>query len=340
MVDKAVMNAFEVLGIQPTASKDEIKKAYKAMAKRCHPDLERDPKQKKEAEERFKLIQSCYEYLMEINITPEEINWQSTESFTEFFDNTTNDVEDDYDEFIKQKTDFDALLKRALRFVESELKKDGLSTLYAYQRISENKPIFNWDQDKYETHTINDYLIKENLYRRHTKESEEYQRYLKNKKFYDNLNIDAVIVCGNQYKKKQFFEKVIVEFNAICKRCQGEGCDKCNNGFVKKQKEVTIKVPITENKKFYEIKNGGHESEFGNGSLIITVVKKNKDFDFSFKEKSRAASAMNPFLDACDICWEQVVKFGQLIKNNPHYSILYSVIICLIVAIICLAVLL
>ncbi len=332
------MNAFELLEIAPTASKEEIKKAYKAMAKKCHPDLQRNPKLKKEAEERFKQIQSCYEYLMSINLSEDDFNLNNSASFTEFFDDAGDDA--DYDEFVKEKTDFNALLERAMKFVESELKKEGLSTLYAYQRISENKAIFDWDVNKYDTHTINDYLIKESLYRRHTKESEAYDRYIKNKKFYDHLNIDAVIVCGNKYKKKQFFEKVLVEYNTICKKCHGAGCDKCNQGLIRKQKEVTIKVPITDNKKFYEIKNGGHESEFGNGSLIITVVKKNKDFDFIFKEKSKAASAMNPFLDVCDMAWAKVLAFINLIKTHPHYSILYSVIICLIITIICLAVLL
>ncbi len=339
MVDKVVINAFEVLGIQPTASKDEIKKAYKTMARKCHPDLVRDPKMKKDAEERFKMIQSCYEYLMEINIDDEDINFQTTESFTEFFDNE-GEQEDDYDEFVKQKTDFEDLLKRAIKFVEAELKKDGLSKLYAFQRISEGKQIFSWDAEKYETHTINDYLIKENLYRRHMMESEEYERYLKNKKFYDNLNIDAVIVVGNKYKKKQFNEKVVVQYNSICKKCHGEGCDKCDHGVVKKEKEVLVKVPVTENKKFYEIKNGGHESEFGNGSLIITVVQKNKDIEYTFREKSRTASAFNPVLDAADVCIDKMVDFFKLMKNNPHYTVLYSVIICLLIVIICLAVLL
>ncbi len=98
MVDKAVMNAFEVLGIQPTASKDEIKKAYKAMAKRCHPDLERNPQRKKEAEERFKMIQACYEYLMELSISEDDTQTYTNEAFTDFFDQNKQAPEDDYEE--------------------------------------------------------------------------------------------------------------------------------------------------------------------------------------------------------------------------------------------------
>lgn len=339
MVDKALLNAFEVLGIEPTASKEEIKKAYKVMAKKYHPDLVREPKLKKDAEERFKMIQSCYEYLMEINIEGESFDYQTNEHFTEFF-NAQNDVEDDYDDFVRQKTDFDSLLKRAIKFVEDELKKAGLSTLDAYQKISAGKHIFHWDTNAYETHTINDYLIKENLYRRHVLESDEYLAYLQNKKFYDNLNIHAVLICGDKYKKKQFFEKVSVHYQSICKKCHGKGCSKCVDGIVESTKDVTVKVPITDHKKFYEIKNGGHESQFGHGSLILTVVKKHKEVDYQFKQRSRLASAFNPLLDAYDFSIDKVMALFQLMKKNTHYTVLYFIIVCLLITIICLAVLL
>ncbi len=42
---------YEVLGVQKNASQDEIKRAYRKMAKECHPDLHPDDKQ---AEERFR----------------------------------------------------------------------------------------------------------------------------------------------------------------------------------------------------------------------------------------------------------------------------------------------
>ena len=42
---------YEVLGVNKSASEDEIKKAYKKMARKYHPDLNPD---NKEAEEKFK----------------------------------------------------------------------------------------------------------------------------------------------------------------------------------------------------------------------------------------------------------------------------------------------
>lgn len=54
---------YEVLGVPRDASADDIKKAYRKLAMKWHPDRHKDEAQKKKAEEKFKQISEAYEVL-------------------------------------------------------------------------------------------------------------------------------------------------------------------------------------------------------------------------------------------------------------------------------------
>ena len=54
---------YDTLGVSKTASADEIKKAYRRLARKYHPDINKE----KGAEEKFKEINAAYEILSDEN---------------------------------------------------------------------------------------------------------------------------------------------------------------------------------------------------------------------------------------------------------------------------------
>lgn len=53
-------DCYLILGLRQGASKKEIKKAYRKLAKKLHPDVNKEP----DAEAKFKQVQEAYELLM------------------------------------------------------------------------------------------------------------------------------------------------------------------------------------------------------------------------------------------------------------------------------------
>jgi curved DNA-binding protein CbpA len=64
MSDRIDINrAYEILGLTPGASQDEIKRAYRQLIRIWHPDGFTDPVKKLQAEERTKIINAAYKKL-------------------------------------------------------------------------------------------------------------------------------------------------------------------------------------------------------------------------------------------------------------------------------------
>ena len=65
MFYKSAESAYKILEIEPNATATEIKKAYRKMAKKYHPDkvLHLGKEHQKGAEEKFRKVQEAYEHL-------------------------------------------------------------------------------------------------------------------------------------------------------------------------------------------------------------------------------------------------------------------------------------
>jgi molecular chaperone DnaJ len=63
MAHVAKRDYYETLGVERNASEDEIKKAYRKLARQYHPDLQNGDHHKKVAEEKFKEVNEAYEVL-------------------------------------------------------------------------------------------------------------------------------------------------------------------------------------------------------------------------------------------------------------------------------------
>ena len=73
---------YEILGVSKTASIDEIKKAYRALAKKFHPDVNPG---KKESEEKFKEVNEAYAVLSD-NIKRNQYDQMGYDGFRSKFD--------------------------------------------------------------------------------------------------------------------------------------------------------------------------------------------------------------------------------------------------------------
>ena len=63
-------NPYEVLGVSPNASNDEVKKAYRQLSKKYHPDSYVNNPLADLAEEKFKEVQAAYDEIMKMRQNP------------------------------------------------------------------------------------------------------------------------------------------------------------------------------------------------------------------------------------------------------------------------------
>jgi len=71
-------NPYEVLGVKEGSSEDEIKKAYRDMVKKYHPDQYHDNPLSKLAEEKLREVNEAYDYIMKNSAPRRESTYNRT----------------------------------------------------------------------------------------------------------------------------------------------------------------------------------------------------------------------------------------------------------------------
>ncbi len=93
-------NPYEVLGIKEGASEEEIKKAYRELVKKYHPDQYQNNPLSRLAEEKLREINEAYDYLMKNSVPRQEkkhgngnngVNWGS-QGENEFFNHVKSHI--------------------------------------------------------------------------------------------------------------------------------------------------------------------------------------------------------------------------------------------------------
>ena len=89
------MNPYEILGVKPGASQDEIKSAYRKLIKQYHPDKFIDNPLKNLAEEKMIQINEAYETLTKNSVNN---NYSSSNNYTDSSYNNSSNTSYDFQE--------------------------------------------------------------------------------------------------------------------------------------------------------------------------------------------------------------------------------------------------
>lgn len=253
---------YEILGVPKNATKEDIKKAYRKIALKYHPD--RNPNDKS-AEEKFKEAAEAYEVLS---------NDEKREKYDRFGQVDGNFNTDDF-EFITRDLNFgnfDDFFNFGFSVFDEFLNN---KRVIKGKNIKVKIPITLEDILKGKNQTIK---IKRNVI----------CNYCDGKGYENN---DDVKIC-HECKGNGFIKKVLrtnfgsIYSNVSCSNCNGSGkivykhCSVCNgNGLIEKMDNVKIEIPVgAQNGMSFIVPKKGDEIINGiPGDLIIEVVEKEHD---------------------------------------------------------------
>ena len=258
-----MVDYYEVLGLKKGASTDEIKRAYKELAKKYHPDVSKEH----EAEKKFKEINAAYSILSDPQ--KREHYDQYGESAQHFggagFSGSANfDFEDLFNNMgfgsFSGFSDLNDLFSGA-RSGSRRTHKDTGSNIRANLSLSFGEAAFGATKDI-------------------TYERIERCAHCKGTGAEGDLKTCGTCKGRGVHVHQQRTPFGVFQTQTTCRTCSGSGtvpdkkCSHCNgNGFIAKQTKLSVKIPAGINTgNHLRLAGKGHEGKDGASDLFIIIM--------------------------------------------------------------------
>ena len=253
---------YEILGVKKNSSKDEVKRAYKELAKKYHPDINRHDKN---AEEKFKEISEAYAVLSDDD---------KKTQYDQFGHNAFNRGFSQEDIF--RNVNFDDIF--------SEIFGDGIfGDIFGRGKKRERKGRdLRYDVELTFEEAVNGVEKEINLERNETCHDCKGTGA-------KNSDLDVCKECNGTGQQQISQRTPFGIFTQIttCRKCDGEGrvikhkCEKCRgSGYISKNKKIKVKIPRgvdTGNR--IKLSDEGEYTKGGYGDLYLFInVKPSKIF--------------------------------------------------------------
>jgi len=254
---------YSVLGIAKGASLEEIKKAYKKLAKQHHPDVSKDP----DAEKKFKEIVEAYQVLSDPekkqNYDNYGDNYKNFQGYSQGFGGGGQgqrmdfDFEDIFNSFgFGNFSNFGDIFGQRGRGE----RKDNGSNVKVEMELTFDEAVFGVEK------TIN---------------YDRIERCEKCSGSGAEGELKTCDVCHGQGAeiRQQRTPFGVFQTQTPCRKCRGKGkiadkqCSHCSgNGLITKKEELKVKIPAgIDNGNHLKLKGKGHQGKHGEGDLFIVI---------------------------------------------------------------------